>query len=464
MLQVDSTVLAQYRIRRALYETKSFKSKKETSGSIGRRLKKVLNIKQPDDLLVGTFRSQMIAHAIPEFMPTIGLVQHDQYHRFSVDAHILQAMREVKKVYKKPEQLGKLARYCKKMKDRDWEILNWTALYHDMAKGRGGSHEKKGVQLLKKDLKRFKVSETVIEEVAWLVENHLVLSTAAFRKNPRSPKAWRDLYSQGVVGARIERLALFTAIDIRATNPEAWSSWKEHLRFELAETLRSPSTEKFYNLLKLTRKHKVDMEDHFLEQVDMVLAESLPHKMLIDDFRKLNNGEPLKPVVYRDAKKYIWIRFHESKDRKGLFFNFVQKLSSMGCNIRYAAILTDKKYGAYDWFKVRSTLSPKLLEKQLSQEIQISDFTRCDFSDIQMVNYDEEEWVLSFRAKDRKGLLLSASEALFENNLQINWAKVHTWGRQIDDVFGVTPLKGIEPPQIIDTLRAKWVKEQLEVL
>ncbi|MBY0384319.1 HD domain-containing protein, partial [bacterium] len=163
-------------------------------------IKNFLNVKLSEESLLAMFRSQLLMKVLPEFVKIKGVVQHDQYHRFTVDAHIFQAVRRVLRVFKNPKLIGKLAIWLKTWNKNDWEILLWSALYHDLGKARQKDHSVEGKELVEKDFSRLGFSKAFTDEVAWMVENHLVLSTAAFRKDPHSPKVWQDLYDKGVHG------------------------------------------------------------------------------------------------------------------------------------------------------------------------------------------------------------------------------------------------------------------------
>jgi [protein-PII] uridylyltransferase len=77
---------------------------------------------------------------------------------------------------------------------------------------------------------------------------------------------------------------------------------------------------------------------------------------------------------------------------------------------------------------------------------------------------DDHEWVFSFRARDQKGLLLSAIQTLHEEEMEIIWAKVHTWGRQIDDVFGLIPKPGLTAQEQLTRLKSMLERRELEIL
>jgi [protein-PII] uridylyltransferase len=464
LLTSDTSFQAQSLVRRALYESQGFKKEKLSKLNKGRYLKKILDIKQEDDVTVAAFRSHLISHLVPSFTSVIGLVQHDQYHRYSVDAHLLQAVREVKHFFEHPKMFGRLQFYAEKLKLSDWNILRWAALYHDIAKGQGGDHAQKGKEIASRDLRGFGLSKDQVIEVVWLVDNHLLLSNAAFRKNPHSPLTWKSLFDHGVRGARLYRLAIFTVIDIMATNPEAWNSWKENLMVDLIESLRNPSREIHYDFSQKIKRKGLDVPQSFINNIDPSVVESISHRVLLKDFEEILEGKELPPLVLRDQKNRIWVRFHRKQDQRGLVLGFTQSLTSVGCNIRQAFIHTDPVMGVIDWFCVKTTRPMGALRKQLLHNISKAKHSHCQFSKIDLMSVEENEWVFSFRAKDKKGLLLSAIEALYECELEIVWAKVHTWGRQIDDIFGVAPKPDEDPEQILKKLKKSLEVPELELL
>jgi [protein-PII] uridylyltransferase len=143
-------------------------------------------------------------------------------------------------------------------------------------------------------------------------------------------------------------------------------------------------------------------------------------------------------LVCHGRKKDIWVRFHQLKDEKGLFLNWVQSLYASGCSIQYASVQTWSQWGAYDWFQVRTSRNPATLKKMLENfEPKTLVPPTVLFNEVLVVNEDEKEASISFRGHDQKGALLVAAHSLFQEGFTIRWAKVHTWGRQIDDVFGV---------------------------
>jgi len=252
-------------------------------------------------------------------------------------------------------------------------------------------------------------------------------------------------------------------IDILATNPEAWNSWKENLLLELIETLRNPSRESHYDFSQKVQRRGLAVPQSFIDNLDPGVIENLSQSILLKDFEAILSGDDLAPLVVRDKKNRIWIRFHQRHDQSGLVLKFTQSLTNIGCNIRQAFIHTDPVMGVVDWFCMKTTKPMGTLKKQLLHNTSKTKITLCQFAKIDLISVEENEWVFSFRAKDKKGLLLTAIEALYNFELEIVWAKVHTWGRQIDDIFGVLPKKDESPEQILTKLKKELEVPDLEL-
>ncbi len=441
-LKKDPGVLMQKRVREKMDLIFTDKTRVKISKKVAVFLGESLLPQKSDELLVSIFISRLIDKLLPAIRHLVGYVQHDQYHRFTADSHILQACREIKRVYQKKSELGALKKIGLKLNKYDWEVLKWTALYHDLAKGlESDDHSGVGVEILKKDFKLYGFSKKMTEDVAWLVENHLELSQAAFRKNAKSLSLWQQLRDKGVVGKNLYRLAVFTAVDIRATNPEAWNDWKSRLLKELVDSLESKNAQNYFDFSEAKKRKRLKLDVEVFEQLDSLLVESISAKVLVDDLKKAEESESnLKPLVYAKNKKDIWIRMHQKRDRAGILATYVSQLYSLGVSVRHASIHTLSKVGVYDWFQVSSQKNAEVLQKLLAN----SNFDQVKipevyFENIEFVSRDEKEWVLSFKGQDRPGMLAAAAMALAEQDICIKSARVHTWGRQVEDVFIVKP-------------------------
>lgn len=442
-LHKSSRVLVQKKVRENLDSLIPDKLVKTMAKRRGKALDEVLDVKESDEFLVSVFRSRLIDKLVPEVRRLVGYVQHDQYHRFTADSHIMQACREVKRIYKKPSELGPLKFISKDLTKEDWKILTWSCLYHDLAKGLESAehHSDLGVMIVERDFRSYGFSKAFTDEVKWMVQNHLELSQAAFRKNPKDPKVWQELREKGISDARLLLLALFTAIDIRATNPEAWNDWKAKLLKDLVLNLQSKRAQNYFDFESLKKRKKLNLSAEVVEELGLQLLESVSLTDLVDDLKKAETSEvSLKPRMLKTRKGELWIRFHDKKDRRGLLSDYVGQLYSLGLGIRHASIHTLPKVGVYDWFQVTSSRNLAALAKMIENaSVQSKPVPAVKFDTIQIVSADDKEWVVSFKGADQPGLLASAAKALSDAGMSIKSARVHTWGRQVDDIFVVKP-------------------------
>ncbi len=456
-LHKNPRTLMQKRVREKLNDFFPTKAPKTMAARRGKMLELALSPKTSDDFVVSVFRSRLIDKLLPEIKRLVGYVQHDQYHRFTADTHIMQACREMKRIYHRSRELSSLASFHKKLTDDDWRVLQWACLYHDLAKGLDGPHHSEaGIEIVKRDFKAFGFSKKFTEDVAWLVQNHLELSQAAFRKNPKALSTWQDLRQKDVTGIRLYRLAIFTVIDIRATNPEAWNNWKSNLLRDLVLNLESTSAQNYFEFNRERQRRKLNVSAEIYEELDSLLIEALSASILVQDLKKASETQvDLAPLVIKNKKGEIWIRFSKKTDRAGLLADYVTQLYSLGLGVRHAAIQTFS-WGVYDWFQVVTTKKTALIEKLLrSAALESRSLPSVKFTHIELTSRDEFEWVLSFKGIDQAGLLATAAQALAQRGISIRSAQVHTWGRQIEDVFMVKP-EG-EVAQLMESLQKSLV-------
>lgn len=425
-------------------------------------LKILLKEDRGDIFWLNLYRSNLLDRFLPGYKDIKGLVQHDHYHRYTVDAHLIQALRGVSRAQKNPKTLAHLSVVAKTLSEEDWTILRYAALFHDLGKGRSEDHSQVGMRLVEEELTQCKLNPKWIKEIAWLVENHLILSTAAFRMNPADSKTWKRLFDRGVQGHRVNLLIVFTAVDIIATNPEAWTTWKSQTMLDLFKHLTSPAAGQFGKLMELGEKKS--LPKGLLEKMDSFLVAQIKPEKLIPDLKKvLASKEDLAPLVLANAKGSSWVRFHRKVDRPGLFMEFVQRLYLLGDHIQACVVMTDPDVGVYDWFCLRGRKTKDQILKRLKASMKVEpdlNLPPVSFESIDLISDTPEEAIISFRGKNQKGLLLSAAQALHELNLSIVWVRAHTWGSQVDDSFAVKPnvSSGNEAmDQVIHRLKARFV-------
>lgn len=170
---------------------------------------------------------------LPEFSRVIGQMQFDLFHIYTVDAHTLQVIRNMRRFrYKTQEQRFPIAAHIYPRLPKI-ELLFVAGLYHDIAKGQGGDHSQLGVQVAVEFCKRHRLGTWDTNLVSWLVLNHLVMSTTAQRKDISDPEVIREFALFVGDQVRLDYLYALTVADINATNPTLWNSWRASLMRQL---------------------------------------------------------------------------------------------------------------------------------------------------------------------------------------------------------------------------------------
>ncbi len=439
-LKANSGILVQKKVRESLDElfpelTGQFSVQELSKVQID-GLKLLLDKKSRDEFVVAVFSSRLIDKLLPPVENLVGHVQHDQYHRFTADIHLQQACRQFLRVRKSPREMGSLSFIHKLLKSKDWEIIGWSALLHDLSKGQGGDHSHKGAETVLRLLPDKLIGKELKKELAWMVENHLLLSTLAFRRSSFSWRTIEELQSHGVTPERLKRLIVFTVIDIKATNPEAWTQWKAQLIRDFLSDLESPegkSRQKFQEEIKKLLP-EVTLEDLDL---DAFLLQRIPSKTLAKDLKGLVGKKTGQSVEIFKIKGRSWVRFYEPQDRRGLLVDFVDKLHQTGASVHHASIQTLGKYGVYDWFQVQLPKGREKFLKTSSPKLATS-VKAVQFDPVEVSPIGRGEWLVTLRAKDQKGLLKSACQALSDIGADIKSAQVHTWGLKVEDVFVIS--------------------------
>ena len=180
-------------------------------------------------------RYGVLAAYLPAFANIVGRMQFDLFHIFTVDEHTLRVIRHARRFAvpdpKFPNWQPLATRLFDKL--RQPEILYLAALFHDIAKGRGGDHSELGAEDAISFCTEHGLSQYDASTVAWLVKNHLAMSLTAQNKDISDSDVIQGFAGLASDGERLDYLYLLTIADISATNPELLTSWKESLLREL---------------------------------------------------------------------------------------------------------------------------------------------------------------------------------------------------------------------------------------
>jgi len=170
---------------------------------------------------------------IPEWKGLVAFFQHNQYHFYTADEHSLIVLANAEALNGHPSTFGEIFRTLPRR-----EILYLAALFHDVAKPiRIGDHEIIGVDVSRTILNRLRYSD-VVDDVLFLVRNHLLMEQVAFRRNLSDPQTIVDFASKIKGAQQLDLLYLLTYADLSAVNKNVWTDWKAMLLYELYQRSR----------------------------------------------------------------------------------------------------------------------------------------------------------------------------------------------------------------------------------
>jgi len=183
-------------------------------------------------------RYGILAAYLPPFGKVVGQMQHDMFHVYTVDEHTLFVVRNLRRLTA-PEFNHEFP-LCSSVMQRipKPELLYIAALFHDIAKGRGGDHSQLGAIDVEQFCQHHLLSSHDTRLVVWLVHQHLLMSTTAQRKDISDPEVINIFAGQVGSQEYLNYLYLLTVADIRATSPEVWNTWKDALLAELFRNTR----------------------------------------------------------------------------------------------------------------------------------------------------------------------------------------------------------------------------------
>ncbi|NMM26873.1 MAG: [protein-PII] uridylyltransferase [Glaciimonas sp.] len=418
-------------------------------------------------------QTDILGRYLPNFRRIVGQMQHDLFHVYTVDQHILMVVRNVRR-FTMTEHAHEYP-FCSQLMGnfaQPW-LLYVAALFHDIAKGRGGDHSKLGIVDASKFCKDHGLSKEDTELIVFLVENHLIMSQVAQKKDLSDPDVILSFAQLAKNERHLTALYLLTVADIRGTSPKVWNAWKGKLLEDLYQlTLRvlggeSPSTDREFrnrqdNALKTLRLYGLPADAHnaLWKQLDIAyflrsdaadiawqtrsLYDKVDSRIPIVKSRLAPIGEGLQVTVYTRDQPDLFARICSYFDRK----NF---------SILDAKIHTTRHGYALDTFFVTETTFANnyrdiisLIEHELTELLQssaalpapsqgrLSRLSRT-FPIKPTVDLRPDErgqyYLLSVSANDRNGLLYAIAIVLAKYKVNLHMAKIMTLGERVEDVF-----------------------------
>ena len=425
--------------------------------------------------LRGMNDTSILGRYLPNFRRIVGQMQHDLFHVYTVDQHIMMVVRNVRR-FTMPEHAHEYP-FCSQLManfSQPW-LLYIAALFHDIAKGRGGDHSKLGMDDARKFCKGHGVAKTDAELVVFLVEHHLTMSHVA-QKNDLSDIDVITSFAAMVKDERhLTALYLLTVADIRGTSPKVWNAWKAKLLEDLYRlTLRvfegdapSPDHElknRQHEALTTLRLYGLPNEaaEGFWRQLD--IAYFLRHDasdiawQTRSLYTKVDSPTPVVKCRLAPIGEGLQVTVY-TKDQPDLFARICSYFDHKNFSILDAKIHTTRHGYALDTFLVTEQNFAKnyrdlinLIEHELAGLIRAQDalpapvksrLSRLSraFPIIPSVDLRPDErgqyYLLSVSANDRTGLLYSIANVLAKYKINLHTAKIMTLGERVEDVFVV---------------------------
>ena len=423
--------------------------------------------------LRGMNQTSILGRYLPNFRRIIGQMQHDLFHVYTVDQHILMVVRNVRR-FTMTEHAHEYP-FCSQLMAnfaQPW-LLYIAALFHDIAKGRGGDHSLLGMADARKFCKDHGLSREDTELVVFLVQHHLSMSLVAQKQDLSDPDVIRNFVNLVKDERHLTALYLLTVADIRGTSPKVWNAWKGKLLEDLYRmSLRviggeDPSSDhELQNrqeaALKTLRLYGLpeDAHQHLWQQLDVAYFLRHDAADIAWQTRALyNKSDSEKPVVkcrLAPIGEGVQVAVYV-KDQPDLFARICSYFDRKNFSILDAKIHTTKHGYALDTFLVtepafahnyRDIIS--LIEHELTELLEsraalppptkgrLSRLSRT-FPITPTVDLRPDErgqyYLLSVSANDRNGLLYSIANVLANYKVNLHTAKIMTLGERVEDVF-----------------------------
>ena len=452
-------------------------------------------------------RYGILGQYLPEFGNIIGLMQYDLFHIYTVDAHTLLVVKNMRRLRhevtreKFPLACDVFYRLPKP------ELLYIAGLYHDIAKGRGGDHSELGADDAIAFCQRHGLSSWDAKLVAWLVRSHLVMSVTAQRKDIADPEVVYDFARQVGDLVHLDYLYVLTVSDINATNPALWNTWRDSLLRQLyLETKRA---------LRRGLNNPVDKQDWIDETRDEAQRILMQRQVPLSQVEQLWAGIGDEYFLRENATDIAWhteamlgrdnpqaplvlIRetssgqheggtqiFVYTPDTENLFAATVNALDQLNLTIVDARIITSADGFSLDTYivldehgtpigndrprleAIRDTLTDALSDPGSFHDIvqrrmprrhrHFNVPTRVVISN-DIVN---DRTVVDILTLDRPGLLARIGRQFMEFGLLLQNARIATLGERAEDVFFVTQKDGspVSDPALCEQLQQSLIEE-----
>ncbi len=443
-------------------------------------------------------RHGLLAAILPAFGRVFGRMQYDLFHVYTVDEHTLRVLRNVARF----AEAGAQAEFP--LACGIWptlprpEVLLLAALFHDIAKGRGGDHSVLGAEDAHAFCQRLGLPDEDVERVAWLVRWHLLMSTTAQRQDITDPVVVQAFAAQVGDRERLGQLYLLTVADIIGTSPRLWNAWKDRLLSDLYTATRYA--------LRSDAALPVDAQARMRACREQALAELVAAGHAADQVQALWADFPALSFLRHRPEQIVWqseqmlaaagvvplvavhplsVRgstelFVHAPDRDGLFARVTAMLDRLRFSVLEARVLSSPSGMAMDTFLlldadtqqpatgIRSRELATRLRHALQQTANVQPSRRGMsrhqkyFQVMPRIAFKQagSRTQLALVTTDRPGLLAAVAQVMAREQVRVHDARIATFGERVEDFFQLTdyrnqPLSEALQQQLLEALLAR---------
>ena len=412
----------------------------------------------------------LMKRLIPEFGEIEGQMQFDMFHVYTVDEHTLKVLRNMRQM-----QLGKIDASLKIEHELinklpKIELLYLAGFFHDLGKGKGGDHSQIGEKIVTKFCKRLKLSIHDTELLAWLVKNHLVMSSMSQKTDVHDPQTILNFTKNVSSLEKLNYIYMLTINDIRGTNPTLWNSWKHDLLKQLfLSSRRKLNLEEMESSKLIVQERKsISCEaiseknrEHVIkiwDQLPDVYFSKYQLEQLSSQAKAISSSNKETTVFVKSRKNVIEIFIH-TLNQSGLFFKTVRIFEKLSLETIDSNIHTtnDGQYAMNTFICKHKVLGSNLIQRDvqnIEQKI-ISEIasaaqveavkprkqrkkifqhaTRIEIS----TTPNQDASLVTLEALDQPTLLSQVANIFLDHGVSIISARITTLGEKVEDNFTV---------------------------
>ncbi len=449
-------------------------------------------------------RYGILSRYLPAFNAVTGLMQFDLFHVFTVDEHILMVIRNMRRfaLDRHADECPRCNRVFAQLPKP--ELLYLAGLFHDIAKGRGGNHSTLGAADARTFCHKHGLSEFDTELVAWLVEQHLVMSYTAQHKDIDDPDVVQGFARLVSTPTRLDYLYLLTVADMRGTNPGRWNSWKasllDHLHTRTNEALER-GLDQPQQQDEVIAQRQAEARIQLIKQGFDNDQLNLLWMSLSTDYFLQNSVDAivwhtglLWPPEQKPDKTRVELRYNDTHrctdiflygpDRDDLFAHTTALLDQLSLNVLSARIQTatgGRSINSYlvledDGSQIEGEERLEGIRHYLQDGLNSAEPPQGglriprQLKSFQMpseISFTQDlgrmMTLLQLKTSDRPGLLSMVGQAFAANKLRLHNARIATAGAEAQDTFAITDRQDrpITDPKQLATI-AESIKQILD--